>query len=122
MESSNPMLLCVIHCGQQANGTAGAQTPMGGGRSYLPLVDILPPPAEDMINEIGEETDDDGEMWCPNPRIFPTTKTGFQKIQRKLQKRIVIQPRYLEVIGDCALGLFADYDQSIVVDEDISKM
>jgi len=116
------MLLCVIHCGQQANGTAGAQMPMGGGRSYLPLVDILPPPAEDMINEIAEVTDDNGETRCPNPRIFLTTKTGFQKLQRKLQKRIVIQQRYLEVIRNRALGPFADYDESIVVDEDISKM
>jgi len=33
---------------------------MCGGRSYLPLDDILPPPAKDMIDDIGEELDDDG--------------------------------------------------------------
>jgi len=86
-----PMLFCIVYRGQQADGTDGAQTPMRGGRSYLPLDDILPPPAEDMIDNIGEESDDDGEMRRPNPRSFPTTKTGFQKFERKLQKRIIRQ-------------------------------
>jgi len=114
---SNPTLFCVVYCGQQAYGTDGAQTPMHGGRSYLPLDDILPPPAEDMIDDIGEESDDDGETWRPNPRSFPTTKTGFQKFERKMHKRIIRQQRYLEVIRNHALGLFTDYEQSVVADE-----
>jgi len=98
MKLSNPTLFCVVYRGQQAYGTDGAQMPMRGGRSYLPLDDILPRPAEDMIDDIGEESDDDGETRRPNPRSFLTTKTGFQKLQRKLQKRIIRQQRYLEVI------------------------
>jgi len=120
MKLSNPTLFCVVYRGQQADGTDGAQMPMRGGRSYLPLNDILPPPAEDMIDDIGEESDDDGETRCPNPRSFLTTKTGFQKFEWKLQKRIIRQQRYLEVIRKHALGLFADYEQSVDADEDVA--
>jgi len=120
MKLSNPTLFWVVYRGQQANCTDGAQTPMLGGRSYLPLDDILPPPAEDMIDNIGEESDDDGETQRPNPRSFPTTKTGFQKLERKLQMRIIRQQRYLEVIRNHALGLLANYAQSVVSDEDVA--
>jgi hypothetical protein len=67
MKLSNPPLVSVVYHGQQADRTDGAQTPMRGGRSYVPLDDILSPPAEDVIDDIGEELDDDGEMWRPNP-------------------------------------------------------
>jgi hypothetical protein len=120
MKLCSPTLFCVIYRGQQADGTDGAQTPMRGGRSYLPLDDILPPPAEDIIDDIREESDDDGKMWRPNPRSFPTTKTGFQKYERKLQKRIIVQQRFLEAIRIRALDLFADYEQSVVADEDVA--
>jgi hypothetical protein len=46
-----------------------------------------------MIDDIGEESDDDGETGCPNPRIFQMTKTGFQMFERKLQTRIIRQRR-----------------------------
>jgi len=91
MKSINPMLFCVIYRGQQADGTDGAQMPMRGGRSYLHLDNILPHPAEGMINNIGEESDNDGETQSPNPRSFPTKKTGFQKFEQKLQQRIIRQ-------------------------------
>jgi len=67
MKLSNPMRCCVVYRGQEADGTDGAQTSMRGGRRYLPLDDILPPPAKDMIDHIGEESDDDGETLRPNP-------------------------------------------------------
>jgi len=73
-----------------------------------------------MIDKIGEESDDDGETRHPNPRSFPTTKTGFQKFERKLQNRIVRQQRSLEVIRNCNLGLFAKYEQSVVAVEDVA--
>ena len=79
MKLSKPTLFCVVYRGQQANSTDGAKMPMRGGRSYLPLDDFLPAPAEDMLDNIGEESDDDGETRRPNPRSFRTTKTGFQK-------------------------------------------
>ena len=86
---NNPTLFCIIHHGQQADGTSGAQTPMRGGHNYLPLDDILPPPAKDMIDDIGEESDDDAEMQRPNPRRLPRAKTGFQKYDQKLKRRII---------------------------------
>jgi len=121
MKLSNPMLFCIVYRGQQADGTACAQTPTSGGRSYFPLDDILRPPAEDMIENIGEELDDDGETWRPYPNSFPRTKTGFQKFQRKLQKRIIGQQRHLKVTRNFALSLCADYDQSVVAYEDVAS-
>ena len=54
-EIKQPNAFCVVYHCHQADATAGAQTPMRGGRSYLHLDDILPPPAEDMIDTIGDE-------------------------------------------------------------------
>jgi hypothetical protein len=73
-----------------------------------------------MIDDIGEELHDDGSMWHPNPRSFPTTKTGFQQFEQKLQKSIIRQQRYLEVIRNSSHGLFPDCEQSIVSDEDVA--
>jgi len=83
MKISNPTLFCVVYCGQQADGTDGAQMPVHGGYSYLPLDDFLPPAAKDTIDDIGEVSDHDGEMWRPNPSPDPITKTGFQKFEWK---------------------------------------
>jgi len=88
----NPTLVRVVHLGLQTNSTPGAQTPMCGGRSYLPLDDILPTPAEDRINDIGVESDDEGETPHPNPRSLPTTKTGFQNIWTQASKYNVQTP------------------------------
>jgi hypothetical protein len=68
MKLSNPTLCCIVYRGQQADCRDGTQTPTHGARSYLPLEDILPPPAEEMIDDIWEESDDDSEMWHPNPK------------------------------------------------------
>jgi len=122
MKLSNPMLFCVVYRGQQTDSTAGAQTPMCGGHSYLPLDDIIPPPAKDMIDDIREESDDDGETWRPNPRSFLTTKTGFQKFEQKLQKMITRLLRYVEVIRNRAPGLFAHYKESVVADDDVALL
>jgi len=58
---------------------------MGGGRSNLPLDDILPPPAWDVIDDIREESDGDDETQHRNPTNFPTTTTGFKKFLQKFQ-------------------------------------
>jgi len=120
MKLCNPMLFCVVYRCQRADVRAGAQTPMHGGRSYLSLDNLLAPPAKDMIDNIGEESHDDGEMRHPNPRSFPMRKTGIQQFERKLQMRIIRQQRYLEVIRILALGLFANYEQGLVADEDVA--
>jgi len=51
------------------------------------------PPAEDMIDDIWEESVDNGETWRPNPSSIPTTNSGCQKFERKLYKRIIRQQR-----------------------------
>jgi len=73
-----------------------------------------------MINDIGEESNDDGETRCPNPRRFLTTKTGFQKFEGKIQRRIIRQPQYLEVIRNGALSVFAHQEQSVAPDENVA--
>jgi len=110
MKLSNPTLFCLVCRGQEADSTAGAQTCMHSGRSYRCLDDIVPPPADDMINDIGEESDDDGETRHTHPRGFPTTKTVLQEFQWNLQIRFIRQQRQLQFIRKCALGLFADHD------------
>jgi len=93
---------------------------MRGGRSNFPLDDILTPLAEDMIDNIGEESEGDGETRRPNPRGVPTTKTGFQKFEQKLRKRIIRQQWNLAFIRNCALGLFANSEQSVVANQDVT--
>jgi hypothetical protein len=72
MKLSNPTLFCVVYHSQQPNSTDGTQTPMPGVRYYNPLHDILTPPAKDTMDNIVEESDDDGNMRRPNSRLFPT--------------------------------------------------
>jgi len=77
MNLINPMLFCVVYHSQQADSRAGTLTLMCGGHSYVLLDDIVPPPAEDMTDNIEEELNDDAEMWRPNPTSFPTMKLDF---------------------------------------------
>jgi len=53
MQLINPTLFWVIYRGQEANRSAGALTPPRGGCSYLTLYGIIQPPAEDVIDDIG---------------------------------------------------------------------
>jgi hypothetical protein len=48
------------------------------------------------------------------------TKVGLHKLELKLQKRIIGQQRYIEVVRNRALGLFADYEQSFVTNGDMA--
>jgi hypothetical protein len=64
---------------------------MYGGWCYCPCDVILQPPAKDMIDSIGEEPDDNGEMQSTNPRSFPMTKTDFQKFEWNIPIRIIRQ-------------------------------
>jgi hypothetical protein len=72
-----------------------------------------------MTKNLGEELDNDRKTQHPNPRRFPTLIIGFLKLEWNIQRRIIRQQRYLEVIQNHALGLFADYKNTIVADEDI---
>ena len=73
-----------------------------------------------MIDVIGEELDDDCGSWHPNPRIVPTTNSGFQTFEWKLQTRIIRLQRCLEIIQNRALGPVADDEQSLVADEHVA--
>lgn len=48
--------------------------PLRSGGSYNSVDDILTPADADMIDDIGEELDDDPEMQHTYPRSFLTTK------------------------------------------------
>jgi len=120
MKLDNPTLDCLVYCGQPADSTLGTQMCKGGGLSNHPLDVILHPAAKDMINDIGEGSDDDTETWRPNPRSVMTTKSDFQQVVRQLQRSIMRQQRYLEDIRRRALRLFADDEQRVVADEDMA--
>ena len=98
MKLNIPTHFCIIYCGQQADGTSGSKMPMRDGCRYLPLNDILPPTAEDMIDTIREESDGDAQMQRPHRRSFPMINTGFQNFERKLQMRFIGQQQYIEVV------------------------
>jgi len=89
MNSSYPTLFCVVYRGQQAIATAGAQMPMRGGHTYHTPDDILPPAAVDIIDDMGEELDENRGMRRPNPRSFPIVKTGFKEFEWNLQKWMI---------------------------------
>jgi len=120
MKLNNPALLGIGYPGQQAEGIPGAPTHRRGRHRSHPLDNIIPPPAEDTINIIREVSDDDGERWRPNQRSFPRTKTRFQNFEWMLQGWNIRQQQYVEVIRNRALGPFADYEQSLVGDEDVA--
>jgi hypothetical protein len=71
---------------------------------------------------VGEESDEEAEMSRPNRSRFPTTKTASQKFKWKLQMRIIRQLRYLEIIRNHGLVLLADYEQSIVADNNVAGL
>jgi len=122
MKSNNPMLLCVIYCSRQAYGESGAQMPMCGGHSYLPVDEILTPPAKDIIEVMREESYDYAETQWPNRWLFLTMQTGSQKFERNIQRRICREQENLEVIQSRALGLFPYYKQSVVADENVVRL
>jgi len=65
--------------------------PMHARRRNLPLDDLHPPTAADMIDDTGEESNEYAETGHSNPRSYPTTVTGPQKFEWKLYKRIIRQ-------------------------------
>jgi hypothetical protein len=87
--------------------------------SYHLLDNLIPPPAEDMIENIGEKSEDDSEMEHLNPRSFLIVNTDFQQCYVKLQWSLIRLLRYHEVIPNTVLGIFVNYVQSIIADEDV---
>jgi hypothetical protein len=87
---SNPTDHCIVYHSQPPAYTDGAQTPRCCGRSNLPLDYIVPPRAEDMINNIREQTDDDCKKGRPKSVSFPTIKTAIQKFERTLQRGLSV--------------------------------
>jgi len=56
---------------------------MHSGRCNLPLDDMLPLPDKVITDDIGEESDDNGETELQNPSSSLTTKTRFQMFGRR---------------------------------------
>jgi len=111
---NNLALLCVLDPSEQANGTSHSQMPMLGGHSYRPQDDIVRPPAEDLINDIGEKSNNCAETWRPCPRSFLTLVTDVEMFERELQTRFILEQEWLGVGRDIALWLFADYEWRVV--------
>jgi len=118
MKFHNKELFSVIYWGEQAYRTCGAQTPVHGGRSYLPVDAIFPPPVEDVIDNMGDEFNHDAEMKRPIPTSYPMTITGVQMVEMKLQRMVITKQRYLEVIRNGAFRLVADYEHIVVSCDD----
>jgi len=113
-------LVGIVDRSQHANGTSDAETDMRGGCCYFPPYNVLPPPAHDIIQDIGDESDDDAEMQCSNQTIIPTMKTGFQKFKSMVERRISRQHQFVDVIRYPVPSLCADYELSAVVDQDVA--
>jgi hypothetical protein len=122
MNMSNPRRFFFVYHDQHAKDTNGAQTPLCSGPSYILLDNIFRSPAEVMIDDTGEQSDEAGDTWRKNPQSFQTTKTGFQKFERKLQKSIIRPQLFFEVIGNYTLGLFAHYEQRVDANEDVARL
>jgi hypothetical protein len=93
---------------------------MYGGHTYIPLDNRLLPPAKNVIDDIHDESYADAKKWCPYPRCSQIAKTGFQTFEMQHQRRIIRQQRYLEVLRNRAVGLFANYVESAVADGDVA--
>jgi len=50
-----------------------------GGHGYLPLDIIHPTAVKDILDDIGEDLDDDTEMQCPSRSSCLMTKIGIEK-------------------------------------------
>jgi len=88
IELDNPTLGCCIYLAQLANGTSGAQIPTHGRRSNHPVDDILTPAANDLIDEIRAESDDDAETRHPNPTSFLMTTPGSQSLKGSFKEEL----------------------------------
>lgn len=88
---SDALVICHVDRGQQAGSSAGAKMPPHVGCKYLPRDDVLLPPAEDMVNDTGERSEIDGQMWHQNPTSFPTTDRGLRNFESWLRMLIIRQ-------------------------------
>lgn len=62
----NPTCFPVDYHGLHANGPSGAQMPIYDGHSYLALDGTLVLPAEDIINKMVEDLDDNAQRCHTN--------------------------------------------------------
>jgi hypothetical protein len=108
----NPTHFCVGYRCLHANGPSGAQMPVYDGHSYLALDGTLDLPAEDIINMMVEDLEDNAQRCHTNQRSILSTKLGLQMYERQLQWKHIRLQQYVEVIRHCAVALFTDNMQS----------
>jgi len=62
--------------------------------------------------------------WCwdtePKSKTLHGDENRLLKRETMLQRRIIRQQRYLEVIWNCPLGLCTDYERSAVADDNVA--
>lgn len=94
--------------------------PLHGGCCYFPRDDILELPAENVIYNIWVELYDDALLQRTNPRHFPKFKTGFHQFERRFEWSIIKPHRDINVIPNCAPGIFVAYKRSFVANENVA--
>jgi hypothetical protein len=74
IQLNNPTLFCVMYRGSQGYNPARTDPPTYNGQSYPPLDDSIQSTAEDVINDIWEEWDDNAESWTQIQEAFKLRK------------------------------------------------
>lgn len=122
MNLNNLKLFHVIHRGQQANSIPCHELHISSGCSYHAPDVNLSPPAKDIIDNIGDNSNDDPVMHHPNQRSFPTMKRGIHKVELKLHRRGFRQMQFLEGIRNHALGHFSNHKQQVTVEKVVAAL
>jgi hypothetical protein len=82
-------------------------TPIPAGRSFLPLDEILPQ-EEEMIDDIGEASDDELASSRPRPRSLPSSLAKLVARDKLIQRRLIRQKRYLTIIQNRGHAIWSD--------------
>lgn len=76
----------------------------------------------DMIDDIVGELHDEAEARHPHQRSYLIMKSVFQWLEMMLQRWVMKNQQYLQVIQHHPLGLFVDDEQRIIADEDVALL
>jgi len=83
---------------------------------------MLPSQAEDLIDNIGDESFNNTETPRTNRRSIQNTKRVFQQVKPDLQKSTIRQQQFHEVIPNHTHGLIANYEQSAVANKNLASL
>jgi len=120
MALNNRTQFWIMYCDDEPEGTSRALTPLCCAHTHHHLHDILSPPAEHIVEDIGEKFDFDTKTWSSNPKILLTMSIGNRKFQHTLPTTNIWWQPYHEVIWNNAGGFFANYEKNVVPNEDVA--